>query len=57
LRPEDTLAITYYHELVHAIFEALGKDELCNDEGLVDSFAGLLWQSIKTAKFNTKERK
>jgi hypothetical protein len=52
LKPEDIKAVTYFHELVHAIFESLGKDDLCSDEGLVDSFAGLLWQSIKTSKFD-----
>lgn len=47
----DIKPITFYHEMVHFILNQLGRYELCQDEGFVDSFANLLWQSIKTAKY------
>jgi hypothetical protein len=49
--PNDTQAITYYHELMHVIFDTLGEKEMCQNEELVDSVANLLWQSIKSAKY------
>lgn len=51
LKPEDLKAITFYHELFHAIFATLGKEELKNDEGLVDSMGNLMWQFHKSAKY------
>jgi Zn-dependent peptidase ImmA (M78 family) len=51
LKPEDLKAITFYHELVHALFNTLGKDDLKNDEGLVDSMGNLLWQFHKSARY------
>lgn len=51
LKPEDVKAITYYHELTHFILHTMGQNELNRDEGFVDNFANLLWQSIKTAKY------
>lgn len=47
----DTLGITYYHELVHAILMTMGQAELNKDEAFVDNFASLLWQAHKTAVY------
>lgn len=51
LKPEDLKAITFYHELFHAMFNTLGKDDLKNDEGLVDSLGNLMWQFHKSARY------
>lgn len=50
LSQEDTEQV-YLHELIHAIFLSLGKESLSDDEPLVDTFASLLHQSVKTAKY------
>lgn len=47
----DTLGITYYHELVHAILMTMGQNDLNKDESFVDNFASLLWQAQKTATY------
>lgn len=39
----------FLHELTHWIFRQLNRTELQKDEELVDMFAGLLHQTIKTA--------
>lgn len=51
LKPNDLMGITYYHELMHFIFSTLGREDMKNDEGLVDSVGNLLWQAHKTAKY------
>lgn len=51
MKPEDLKAITFYHELMHAMLMTLGKNDLNNDEGFVDSMGNLLWQAHKTMKF------
>lgn len=50
LRP-DTKAITYHHELVHAILMTMGMHELNKDEAFVDNFGSLLWQANKTSVY------
>jgi predicted SprT family Zn-dependent metalloprotease len=40
----------FLHELMHWIFYKLKKDDLCNDEDLVDMVADLLMQTLKTMK-------
>lgn len=52
LKPTDQIPITFYHELFHALFHTLGKEELKSDEGLVDALGNLLWQYHKTAKYD-----
>lgn len=47
----DTLGITYFHEVVHAILMTMGQAELNKDEAFVDNFASLLWQAHKTATY------
>lgn len=39
---------TYLHELVHVIFNALGWDQMNDDEGKVDAMAGILHQILST---------
>ena len=51
LRPEDLKAITFYHELFHALFNTLGREDLKNDENLVDSMGNLMWQFHKSAQY------
>lgn len=47
----DTLGITYYHEVVHAILMTMGYQDLNKDESFVDNFASLLWQAQKSAQY------
>lgn len=51
IRPNDLKGITFYHELMHFIFNTLGRDSLKDDETLVDSVGNLLWQVHKTARY------
>ena len=38
---------TFYHEIIHAILDTMGKYELSKDEGFVDAFASLLTQVMR----------
>jgi hypothetical protein len=40
----------FYHELCHAILNAMGKEELYTDEAFVDLLAGLIHQALQTAE-------
>lgn len=42
---------SYYHELIHAILQTMGKFDKDSDERFVEGFANLLHQAIKTAKY------
>ncbi len=42
---------TFYHELVHAILTNIGQDELNNDHKFVCSFAALLTEAMRDARF------
>ena len=55
-RPE-VQAHTLFHEIVHAIFLALNRDDLSADERLVDTFAGLLHQVITSAEYDAPIRR
>ena len=46
----DYMESSFYHELVHGILDTMGKKELSADEELVEGFANLLHQYIKTKK-------
>jgi len=46
--PESSKEQTFYHELVHAIFDEIGGNDLSEDETLVQSFSVLLYQFQKT---------
>lgn len=52
LKPEDLKGITFYHELMHFIFNTLGQETLRDNEGLVDSIGNLLYQAHKTMEFD-----
>jgi hypothetical protein len=41
---------TFLHELVHAMLEALGRDDLSKDEMFVDILGGAIHQFLKTRK-------
>lgn len=51
LKPLDLKAISYYHELIHMILNSIGRSQLRDDEGFVDSFANHLWQAEKTKRY------
>lgn len=53
IKNHDYRAVTFFHELMHAIFFALGKDDLRADEELIDAMASLMWQFVKTSKYET----
>lgn len=48
---EDRIIETYYHELVHAILEAMFERELSSNEQFVDIFSKLIRQAIESAEF------
>jgi hypothetical protein len=43
---------TWYHELLHVVFNAIGRGELNNDEDLIDAMAGVMDQIDQTSKGN-----
>ena len=43
---------SFYHELVHAMLETMGKHTLSEDEELVEGLANQLHQFMKTAEYN-----
>ena len=52
IKNNDVRMITFYHELFHALFQAQGRDDLSQNEQLVDTSASLLWQMLKTSKWS-----
>ena len=46
----DAFEHTYFHELTHGLFEAVGRQDLSEDEALVDAIGGALHQYEKTKK-------
>jgi len=48
---DDYRELSFYHELVHGILTAMGKNDMNNDEKFVDGFASYLHQFIKTVKY------
>ena len=36
----------FFHEVTHAILDAMGRDKLYTDEAFVDMFSGLLHQAL-----------
>jgi len=39
-----------WHEIMHAVFSAAGRDDLSADESLVDAVGGLVAQVVRTLK-------
>ncbi len=46
----DNQAVTFWHEVVHCIFQTMSYDEYDKDEALVDRIAQCLYQIDKTKK-------
>ena len=42
--PDSAIEHNRWHEQVHLMFKLIGKDDLYDDEALVDSMAGMLAQ-------------
>jgi len=46
----------FFHELVHAVLDAMGNEELNSDEKFVDGFAVLLHQALKSCGFKIQNK-
>lgn len=44
--PESFYYQTFMHEVVHAVLDTMGREELSKDEGLVDAFSEYLAQAV-----------
>lgn len=51
----ETVVESYYHEVVHAIFEAIGEDRLSANERLVNMMGKALLEIYQTSKYEKKE--
>lgn len=49
LKPQILLG-TFFHELVHSLLEAAGREDLSENEAFVDTFSTLLHQFMKTKR-------
>lgn len=47
--PKDLLYTSFLHECVHAWLDALGREDLSENEPFVDGLAGLIHQMLKTS--------
>lgn len=47
---EERKQQTFFHELVHAALDAIGEDELNDNEQFIDAFSNTLYQAIKTMR-------
>lgn len=54
---EDLMFHTFWHEATHAIFHAVGRDDLYCDEKLVDLVGGLIAQIINTQSSRPRKRR
>jgi hypothetical protein len=50
----DLLETTYLHEKTHCLLEHAGRDDLSEDEGLVDLLSEIEHQISKSLKYNKK---
>jgi hypothetical protein len=48
---QEETNIVYLHELTHWLFDTLQENKLRDNEKLVQTFANLLYQSIKTSRY------
>jgi hypothetical protein len=44
---KEVIEHTFFHELTHCLLERAGYEKLSEDEQLVDTFSGFLYQFIK----------
>lgn len=47
---EERKQQTFFHELIHAVLDAIGEDELNDNEQFIDALSNTLYQAIKTMK-------
>lgn len=45
---EERKAQTFFHELTHAVLDAMGEDKLNENEQFIDAFSNLFYQALKT---------
>lgn len=45
---EERKQQTFFHELIHAALDAIGEDELNDNEQFIDALSNVLYQAIKT---------
>ena len=50
-RPEEDCICTFFHEVFHLTFNAIGEKELRDNEKLVDNLASTFTQIFKTMEF------
>ena len=50
-RPEKDCICTFFHEVFHHTFNALGEKDLRDNEKLIDNLASVFTQIFKTMKF------
>ena len=48
--PEEMQVQTAYHEVVHCILEDIGRNDLSNDETLVQTLSALMYQFEQSKK-------
>ena len=48
--PPDLRYASFLHEVCHAALDALGRDDLSENEPFVDGLAGLIHQMLKSAR-------
>lgn len=52
--PDSFYYQTFMHELVHAVLDTMGREELSRDESFVDGLSETLTQVILTAEYEPK---
>lgn len=52
---ETKIEETFYHELVHMIFDKLAYDDMNDDEKMVTAIGGLFHQAVTTAVYDRKD--
>ena len=55
IQSESSKQNTFYHELTHAILDAMGRDDLSGDEVFVSSFSSFLLEALKSFKFKNNQ--
>ena len=45
---DERKAQTFFHELTHAVLDAIGEDELNENEQFIDAFSNVFYQALKT---------
>lgn len=49
---ESSMDNTFVHELVHAILDTMGEDDLSQNEKFVSTFASFLTEAVRTMDFD-----